>query len=89
MSTFHYSLGAVYNVHNMFDVCGLQTSPFCQTFLEPASFLKVGNVPRDSLGQQMVVNTRVELCGAFINKMNVTYVNYTVKGEPKDETKGR
>ena len=39
MSTFHYSLGAVYNVHIMFDVCGLQTSPFCQTFLEPASFL--------------------------------------------------
>ena len=49
----------------------------------------MGNVPRDSLGQQMVVNTRVELCGAFINRMNVTYVNYTVKGEPKDETKGR
>ena len=52
-------------------------------------FEKVGNVPRDSLGQQMVVNTRVELCGAFINRMNVTFVNYTVKGEPKDEKKGR
>ena len=50
---------------------------------------KVGNVPKDSLGQQMVVNTRLELCGAFINRMKVTYVNYTVKGEPKDETKGR
>ena len=50
---------------------------------------KVGNVPKDSLGQQMVVNTRMELCGAFINRMNVTYVNYTVKGEPKDEKKGR
>ena len=49
----------------------------------------MGNVPRDSLGQQMVVNTRVELCGAFINKMNVTYVNYTVKGETEDEKKGR
>ena len=46
-------------------------------------------MPRDSLGQQMVVNTRVELCGAFINKMNVTYVNYTVKGGPEDEKKGR
>ena len=50
---------------------------------------KVGNVAKDNLGQQMVVNTRMELCGAFINRMNVTYVNYTVKGEPKDETKGR
>ena len=49
----------------------------------------MGNVPRDSLGLQMVVNTRIELYGAFINRMNVTYVNYTVKGEPKDERKGR
>ena len=55
----------------------------------PPPVEKVGNVPKDSLGQQMVVNTRLELCGAFINRMNVTYVNYTVKGEPKDETKGR
>ena len=44
---------------------------------------KVGNVPRDNLGPQMVVNTRMELCGAFINTMNVTYVNYTVKAKPK------
>ena len=40
-------------------------------------------MPRDSLGPQMVVNTRMELCGAFINTMNVTYVNYTVKEEKK------
>ena len=26
---------------------------------------------------KMVVNTRKELCGAFINTMNVTFVNYT------------
>ena len=50
---------------------------------------KVGNVPKDSLGGQMVVNTRMELCGAFINRMNVTYVNYTVRGEVKDERIGR
>ena len=50
---------------------------------------KVGNVPKDSLGGQMVVNTRMELCGAFINKLNVTYVNYTVRGEVKDERIGR
>ena len=36
----------------------------------------MGNVPRDSLGGQMVVNTRKELCAAFINTMNVTYVKY-------------
>ena len=50
---------------------------------------KVGNVPTASDGRQLVVNTRMELCGAFINKMSVTYVNYTVKGEPKDEKKDR
>ena len=50
---------------------------------------KVGNVPTASDGRQLVVNTRMELCGAFINKMNVTYVNYTVKGESKDEKKDR
>ena len=54
-----------------------------------ATIKKVGNVPKDSLGGEMVVNTRMELCGAFINRMNVTYVNYTVKGKPKDKKKGR
>ena len=60
-----------------------------EVIIVPFLFGKVGNVPRDSQGLQMVVNTRLELCGAFINRMNVTYVNYTVKGEPKDERKGR
>ena len=46
---------------------------------------KVGNVPKDSLGQQMVVNTRTELCAAGIYRVNVTFVKYTVK----DEKKGR
>ena len=54
-----------------------------------ATIKKVGNVPKDSLGGQMAVNTRMELCGAFINRMNVTYVNYTVKGKAMDENKGR
>ena len=44
---------------------------------------KVGNVPKDSLGQQMVVNTKTELCAAVIYRMNVTYVKYTVKDEKK------
>ena len=43
----------------------------------------MGNVPEDNLGQQMVVNTRLELCGAIVNRINVTYVNYTVKGNKK------
>ena len=43
-------------------------------------FCKVGNVPKDNLGYHMVVNPRMELCGAFIN--------YTVKGKAKDKKKG-
>ena len=78
--------------------------------LIPTIVKKVGTVPRDNLGGMMVVNTRMELCGAFINRclshnsmswcctfimyysplrMNVTYVNYTVKGAAKDEKKVR
>ena len=49
----------------------------------------MGNVPKDSFGQQMSVNTRMELCGAVITRTSVTYVNYTVKGDPKDEKEGR
>ena len=52
-------------------------------------FWKVGNVPKDNLGYHMVVNPRMELCGAFINQMNVTYVNYTVKGKAKGKKNGR
>ena len=40
----------------------------------------MGNVPKDSLGDRMVVNPRMELCGAFIN--------YTVKGKAKGKKKG-
>ena len=38
---------------------------------------------KNDLDKQMVVNTKVELCGASIARINVTYVNYTenVKGE--------
>ena len=31
-------------------------------------FGKVGTIPRDNFGKMLVVNTRKELCGAFINK---------------------
>ena len=42
-------------------------------------------MPKDSLSQEMVVNTRTELCASDIYSMNVTYVNYSVKGDPKDK----
>ena len=45
-------------------------------------------MPKDNLGYHMVVNPRMELCGAFINQMNVTYVNYTVKGKTKGKKNG-
>ena len=42
-------------------------------------FCKVmATVDEDNLGGQIVVNTRKELCGAFVNSMNVTFVNYTM-----------
>ena len=31
----------------------------------------------DNLGVQLVVNTRMELCGGFVNSIDVTLVNYT------------
>ena len=39
---------------------------------------ELGTQARDNLGGQMVVNTRVELCGAFVNNIDITLVNYTV-----------
>ena len=48
---------------------------------------EVGNVPKTSMGIQLVVNTKMELCGAFINTMNITFVNYTIKHDTKKKTK--
>ena len=39
----------------------------------------IGTIEADNLGEQLVVNTRKELCGAFVNEMNVTFVNYTLR----------
>ena len=39
---------------------------------------RLGTVEADNLGNQFAVNTRKELCGAFVNKMNLTFVNYTL-----------
>ena len=38
---------------------------------------ELGTVQKDNFGDPLVVNTERELCGAFINNLNVTFVNYT------------
>ena len=40
---------------------------------------EIGNSPKNMLGDEEVVNVRKELCGAFVNDVNVTFVNYTLK----------
>ena len=42
---------------------------------------EIGTQARDNLGGQLVVNTRVELCGAFVNNIDITLVNYTVASD--------
>ena len=36
--------------------------------------------------RKLVVNARKELCGAFLHKLNTTFVNYTMK-LPEDKMK--
>ena len=38
---------------------------------------EIGNADADSLGSQLVVNPNNEICGAFVNIINLTLVNYT------------
>ena len=40
---------------------------------------EMGTVDADNMGSQLVVNTYKELCGAFVNIINLTLVNYTEK----------
>ena len=49
------------------------------TILSDKLCKEIGTVDADNLGDQHVVNTRKELCGAFVNEMNVTFVNYTLQ----------
>ena len=49
------------------------------TILSDTLCKEIGNVEADHLGLAQVVNTRKELCGAFVNEMNVTFVNYTLQ----------
>ena len=57
------------------------------TTLEDSVCKKVGNVGKTSMGIQLVVNTKMELCGAFINTMNITFVNYTINHDTKKRTR--
>ena len=49
------------------------------TILDDELCKEIGNAEADSLGNEQVVNVRKELCGAFVNEMNVTFVNYTLR----------
>ena len=54
------------------------------TTLSDETCKKLGHAKKDNLGGALVVNTRIELCGAFINTMEVGLVNYAVSGENKN-----
>ena len=49
------------------------------TILSDKLCKEIGTVEADNLGLAQVVNTRKELCGAFVNEMNVTFANYTLR----------
>ena len=59
------------------------------TILDDKFCKKIGTVEEDNLGIQSVVNTRKELCGAFVNTMNVTFVNYTYRREEGKKKQSR
>ena len=48
------------------------------TTLSDKTCKRIGYAKKDNLGGALAVNTRIELCGAFINTMEVGLVNYTV-----------
>ena len=54
------------------------------TILSDELCKEMGTIKADHLGEQLTVNTRKELCGAFVNIMNVTFVNYTRKPPEKE-----
>merc|ERR1712142_897350 len=49
---------------------------------------KLGNLKEKKNYRELVVNTRKELCGAFVNLPNVTHVNYTMNIQ-KDKNSSR
>ena len=48
------------------------------TILSEKMCRELGNIAKSETQEEIVVNTRKELCGAFVNEMNVTTVNYTL-----------
>ena len=48
------------------------------TILSDRLCKELGNAPEDYHNRESVVNTRIELCGAFVNELNVTTINYTM-----------
>ena len=45
------------------------------------SLQDLGILARDNFGQELFVNTRIELCGAFVKSIDITLVNYTEKND--------
>ena len=57
---------------------------------DPLFLQEIGFQQKDNLGNQLVVNIRKELCGAFVNTINFTLVNYTAnKLEQQQEDRKR
>ena len=48
-------------------------------------FGRIDNWYRKHGSVVLMSNTRKELCGAFVNKANVTFVNYTMEAKSEDE----
>ena len=51
------------------------------TILSDKICTELGNAPENDRHEKLTVNTRKELCAAFVDEMNVTTVNYTLKKE--------
>ena len=59
------------------------------TILSDELCKELGTVDADNMGSQLVVNTYKELCGAFVNTINLTLVNYTENTVPVDPEESR
>ena len=55
------------------------------TILSDELCKELGTVDADNMGSQLVVNPNKELCGAFVNTINLTLVNYTEKNSVDTE----
>ena len=55
------------------------------TILSDELCKEMGTVGADNMGSQLVVNPNKELCGAFVNTINLTLVNYTENTDAVDK----